>query len=350
MHYSALTAAEFFGPGSEHLWQDLGLDVVGLSAWFPLVEREPSRVLSVEEIQEYYEGIFQDYLVPLAQQNANKPLVFLEFGATDNVGSPANLAASSNPPEPFEFRDENGNGIDDGQETQANLYQALLNTMARYPAALGGIFWWGNWVASDAEWADFWANQRGFSIRNRPSEDVVRSRYEVWGDWLTGGYWMQVNDDMEVVEAGAFVDGPELAGSPSLPSLGTASYEGFATGGYAAEYSSSQRDARSETHELGAYRGDVSITADFGALSISGRIHTIEVNGFQTSAEGVERRLSNVAVPYEFVLRTTSFDREGFTGEVSVSSNNQRSTLPLRTVPGAASFLSFPTTRGFHDS
>ena len=191
----------------------------------PLAAREPTRVLSVQQLQDYYEDIFREYLVPLAQQNVNRPVVFLEYGATDNVGSPANPAASPNPPEPFEFRDENGNGIDDGQETQANLYQALLNTMARYPEALSGIFWWGNWVASDAEWADFWANQRSFSIRNRPSEDVVRSTYEVWGDWLTGGYWMQVNDEMEVVGAGAFVDGPELAGSPSLPSLGTASYE-----------------------------------------------------------------------------------------------------------------------------
>ena len=347
MHYSALTASKFFGPGSEHLWQDLGLDIVGVSAWFPVIEREPSRVLSVEELQEYYEEIFQEYLVPLAQQNTNRPVVFLEFGASDIVGSPANPAASPSPPEPFEFRDENGNGIDDGQETQANLYQALLNTMARYPDALSGIFWWGNWVASDAEWADFWANQRGFSIRDRPSEDVVRSTYEVWGDWLTGGYWMQVNDQMEVVGAGAFVDGPELAGRPSLPSLGTASYEGFATGGYATEYGTGQGDARSGTHELGAYRGNVSITADFGSLSISGRVHTIQVNGFQTSPEGVERRLSNVAVPYEFVLRTTSFDQVGFTGEVSVSSNDQMIEIATSDGSWGGKFSIVPDDEGF---
>ena len=94
MHYSALTASDFFGPGSENLWQDLGLDVVGVSAWFPLVEHEPSRVLSVEELQDYYEDIFEEYLVPLAQRNGDRPVVFLEFGATDNVGSPANPAAS----------------------------------------------------------------------------------------------------------------------------------------------------------------------------------------------------------------------------------------------------------------
>ena len=32
MHYSALTASDHFGPGSNHLWEDLDLDIVGISA------------------------------------------------------------------------------------------------------------------------------------------------------------------------------------------------------------------------------------------------------------------------------------------------------------------------------
>ena len=37
MHKDALTFPDFLGPGSDHLWEDLGLDVVGISAWFGLV-------------------------------------------------------------------------------------------------------------------------------------------------------------------------------------------------------------------------------------------------------------------------------------------------------------------------
>ena len=345
MHYSALTAADFFGPGSEHLWEDLGLDIVGISAWFPLAELEPSRVLSVEELQEKYEDVFQEYLIPLAQDNSQRPVVFLEYGATDNVGSPANPGSSSLTV--FEFSDENGNGIDDGRETQANMYQALLNLMAKYPGVLEGVFWWDNWISSDANWAEFWANQRGFSIRDKPAEDVVRSTYEAWGDWLTGGYWIQVNSDKEVVGAGAFVDGPELAGSPALPALGTATYNGFATGGYAAEYDTSQSNAGPGTHELGAYRGDVLLTAEFGARRISGRVSEVHVNGFRTSAQGVERRFTGLAVPYEFVLNAASFDRRGFTGEVTVTTTDQ--TVEISTSDGSwgGKFSSVPDDEGY---
>ena len=51
MHYSALTAAGFYDPGSTHLWEDLDLDIIGISAWFPLVDLRPSTALSVATLQ-----------------------------------------------------------------------------------------------------------------------------------------------------------------------------------------------------------------------------------------------------------------------------------------------------------
>ena len=42
MHYSAVSE-DLFAPGSRHLWEDLDLDVVGVSAWFSLAESPPSR-------------------------------------------------------------------------------------------------------------------------------------------------------------------------------------------------------------------------------------------------------------------------------------------------------------------
>ena len=320
MHYTALTADDFFGPGSRHLWGDLDLDVVGISAWFPVADLVPSTVTSVENLEERYEQIFKDYLIPLATRNSGRPVAFLEYGASDYVDSPANPGDAQI--RPFEFSDADGNGLDDGRETQANMYQALLNTMAKYPGVLDGVFWWDNWIASDEDWAKFWATQRTYPIRGKLSEDVVRSTYESWGDWLTGGYWMQVRENKDVGEAGAFVDGPELAGTPAIPSLGTASYKGFATGGYALVYGSDFTAVSPGSHEIGDYEGQLDLTADFEARLISGRVHSVHVNGLHTPRAGGTRPFNDVSVPYEIALEATSFDSGGFTGDTSVTSTD----------------------------
>ena len=174
MHYDALTADDFYGPGAAYLWEDLDLDIVGVSAYFPLTDARPSTVLSVDRLQASYEQIFQDYLIPLAERNPGRPVLFLEYGATDTIAAPHAASAF----EPFVFSDTNGNGLDDGRETQANMYQALLNTMAQHPGVLNGVFFWDNWITSDAIWAEYWAVRRSFAIRDKMAEAVVRSAYE----------------------------------------------------------------------------------------------------------------------------------------------------------------------------
>ena len=178
MHYSALMAPDFFGPGSDYLWEDLDLDVAGISAWFPLTDSPPSTVMSVESLQASYGRIFRDHLVPLMERNPGRPIVFTEYGATDTVETPAAPGDASALNRPFAFEDLNGNGLDDGRETQANVYQALLNTMGRNPGVVNGVFWWDNWIASDAMWAENWASRRSYAIRDRLAEEVVRSAYE----------------------------------------------------------------------------------------------------------------------------------------------------------------------------
>ena len=42
--------------------------------------------------------------------------------------------------ETFVYADANGNGVDDGRETQANIYQALFNTMEAYPGVVRRCF------------------------------------------------------------------------------------------------------------------------------------------------------------------------------------------------------------------
>ncbi len=317
MHYSALTFDE---PGAGYVWEDLGLDIVGVSAYFEMADSPPTSVISVEDFEKRYEEVFQKYLKPLAERNPGRPIVFLEYGTIDTLEGPASPGATDF--RAFVFEDRDGNGLDDGRENQANMYQALINTMARYPGLVNGILWTESWVASDELWAEYWAGRRHWNVRDKLSEDVVRLAHESWADWLTGGYWMLVDGNSEVTDVGAFVDGPELAGAPTLPSLGTATYQGFATGGYAAVYGSDYPNVTAGSHEVGEYEGQLELTADFGTRRISGRVHSISLSGIHTPTGGSSRPITDVAAPYVFSLGETSFDTSGFTGNTTVSSTN----------------------------
>ena len=80
----------------------------------------------------------------------------------------------------FVFEDGNGNGVDDGWETQANMLQAWFEVMDRYPDVVHGAFLWDNWLASDELWGEYWAGHGNFSVRDKPAEDVVRAQYAKW--------------------------------------------------------------------------------------------------------------------------------------------------------------------------
>ncbi len=44
---------------------------------------------------------------------------------------------------PYVSSDANSNGVDDGRETQANIYRAVLNTMEAHPGVVNGLFFLG---------------------------------------------------------------------------------------------------------------------------------------------------------------------------------------------------------------
>ena len=177
MHYDVLKVPDFYGPGSFCLWEDLNLDVMGISAWFDLADAPPPSVMSVASLQMAYDRIFREYLIPLANDNPERPILFLEYGAMDVVAAPHSPANTSEQGKSFVFMDANGNGVDDGRETQANIYQAVLNTMETYPRVVNGLFLWDNWMASDELWTEWWATRRNFDIRGKPADEVVRAAY-----------------------------------------------------------------------------------------------------------------------------------------------------------------------------
>ena len=174
-HYSALVH-EHYAPGSRHLWQDLGLDAVGVSAWFPLADRLPTSVLSVEYFQRQYDRIFREHLVPAAARN-ERPVLLLEHGIVDMVGRPyqPDLGEGAG----AAYSDRNGNGLDDGQEQQANVLDGLLRTMAAYPGVVYGAFFWDNWIVGAERWAQHVGDHaRGFSFRGKLAEDIVAAAYD----------------------------------------------------------------------------------------------------------------------------------------------------------------------------
>ena len=175
----ALLYADHYGIGSGagHLWEDLDLDIVGLSGWPPLMESAPTSVVNVRELETAYEEVFRTYLVPLAGRNPGRAVVFTEYHAMDLVEAPADTASNARLAEEKVFLDENHNGLDDGEETQANIFEAYFNTTERYPGIVNGAFFWDNWMAAEAHWDDWWAGRRSFAIRGKLAEDVVRAEY-----------------------------------------------------------------------------------------------------------------------------------------------------------------------------
>ena len=177
------TANDFYGPGSSYLFHDLKLDIIGVSAYFPLNDSVPGAVPTVPDLENKWQGIFKRYLSPHKLRNYNLPMIFLEFGYVDSVDAvvrPANDELAQRT-----FLDRDKNGLDDGQETQANVYQAFFNVMQAYQDLLNGAFLWGMTMADDRLWNSFsqtGATKREFSVRGKLAEKVVRDVYATWRD------------------------------------------------------------------------------------------------------------------------------------------------------------------------
>jgi hypothetical protein len=184
MAYDAVsTANDFYSPGSSYLFHDLKLDVIGVSAYFPLYESVPRITPAVPDLEKKWQAIFMRYLSPQKHRNDNLPMIFLEFGYVDSVD--AVVKATNDELIERKFIDHDKNGLDDGQETQANVLQALFSVMQANPDLLNGAFLWNMTMADDALWNSFaytGATKRDFSVRGKLAEQIVRDVYATWRD------------------------------------------------------------------------------------------------------------------------------------------------------------------------
>lgn len=177
-HCNAITNRDFFGAGTDYIWKDLGLDFIGISAYFQLATGNPTTAPQTADLESRWNAIFNEYLIPARQRNSNLPVVFTEFGYVDSLAALVNPAADE-----FSrkvFTDGDGNGLDDGEEAQSNAYAALFNTMDKYPGAVLGAFLWDVGMATGQEYRSGFYTMRTFNIRLKLAEDMVRAAYERW--------------------------------------------------------------------------------------------------------------------------------------------------------------------------
>lgn len=163
---------------SASLFQDLGLDVVGLSAYFTLVNTNPipiTRVYSVPELETAWTSVFQKYLVPIRANNPNTPIIFTDTGANDSVNAPSNPLADGGVA--YVFSDVDGNGIDDGMEQQANIFKALFNVNKAFHYLVRGTTFWGFNIDTNPYVAAANNATRNSELHGRPAEQVLRDAY-----------------------------------------------------------------------------------------------------------------------------------------------------------------------------
>lgn len=163
---------------SSSLFKDLMLDVVGISGYYSLVGSPVNRVYSVSELMSGWTYVFNNYLLPLQADNPGIPVIFTDTGSVDTVDAPhMSLSQSS---APYVFSDLNNNGIDDGREQQANMFQAFLNVNKSFNYLLRGTVFAWSLIDTDPSTAEWYQTHRDIQIHGKPAELVIRNVYADW--------------------------------------------------------------------------------------------------------------------------------------------------------------------------
>ena len=252
MHYSVILENNraYYAPHKKiELFED-HFDVVGLSSYFPLVqytddverrfERHPV-TLPLEQLyptstwEEAFRNIFEKEIragIIDKQHDRKLPVLLTELGYVDSLQAPIlpcfleySNRTPCNPPyevcpscrardeEPcleiekcnggggpnFPYgpdNDSDGNNVADDLDSQERIYQAFFNTMNQDDLAdiIQGAFLWDMPVAGYEQWEGAeTADDRRFTVRGKPAEDVVRAEYCK----LAGRIWNEATGECE---------------------------------------------------------------------------------------------------------------------------------------------------------
>ncbi|MCH7641325.1 hypothetical protein IID22_03955 [Patescibacteria group bacterium] len=108
----------------------------------------------------------------MKKRNSDKQIIFLEFGYVNAIDAPYKPDSEAMR-DVFIAIDNDGNGLDDAQEQQANIYQAFFNTVDKNPAIVEGAFLWGE-SFPEKDYVDIWG------VRTKLAEKIVRQTYAKW--------------------------------------------------------------------------------------------------------------------------------------------------------------------------
>jgi hypothetical protein len=87
-------------------------------------------VYSVSEPETLWSTVLDAYVVPIKAENPDIPVIFSDTGTVDSVNAPYQPLDQSGAT--YVVSDMNGNGVDDGREQQANIFEALLSVNTAY--------------------------------------------------------------------------------------------------------------------------------------------------------------------------------------------------------------------------
>ena len=190
-------------------------------------------------------------------------------------------------PKPVLSRDEirvaviDGNGVAIGEAVRAVVANvstasgdAVLDTTA------DGV---GEPVAADSDVRGDAYRQTTFDLgRSRDGVYAVGRTVVDWkrdddADYASYGYWLSVDATTPTPAAtvGVFATGPEFETAPVLPASGTATYRGRAHGLHTVAIAAGEFGRTAAEFGIGEFDADVSLDADFGAMTIGGTIDNI---------------------------------------------------------------------------
>ena len=187
-----------------------------------------------------------------------------EFGGTVRAGAD-NLASTSGVSTAFDGADLTITvERDDGSSLTLNTGSDASDSSDPFDSPIAGH--------SARDWSVLKIDTEGISV----ARATVTANDGDAADYLSVGYWMHIAGDLTElnftgVEVGAFADGPELSSSspPSLPAMGTASYNGPAGGAYAVVHGTDSAGPP-DSAEVGEFIATVELTANFADYTIFG--------------------------------------------------------------------------------
>lgn len=169
---------DWYGGGEwgPHLAQDIGLDVIGLSAYVDSYATPPQTLLPLSEIEtNFWQPVF-DALQPLRSANPDLPIMFTEIGVVNDLGILHNQA--SNIGRPITGRD--ASGVTDGMRQQGRLYEAFFNVNERNGTPIVGTFFWASYIFPPA-WLSGWCQTIGHHLPcSPPAMAALTTGYKLW--------------------------------------------------------------------------------------------------------------------------------------------------------------------------